>query len=145
MLCFAVVPTCGNYATCADCAVVDDCAWCGSAMTCMTVSEIFSKDCKGTVFEPPCPASFVSGKPRAFQQPVELVSSVDILFFWEPAANRVTGNLVVQRDPVFGGGHLKASGIRLVRVGLPVTSMPIILFFFFFLSYGPIDLRLQDR
>ena len=28
----------------------------------MTVSEIFSIDCRGTVFDLPCPTSFVGGK-----------------------------------------------------------------------------------
>lgn len=27
----------------------------------MTVSEIFSTDCRGTVFDLPCPTSFVAG------------------------------------------------------------------------------------
>ena len=64
---------------------VDDCAWCASAQRCMTVSEVFAEDCSGTVFDPPCPTSFVGD-------------------------NHVVGNLVVEADPVFGGGHLMTSG-----------------------------------
>lgn len=28
----------------------------------MTVSEIFSMDCRGTVFDLPCPTSFIAGE-----------------------------------------------------------------------------------
>ena len=51
----------------------------------MTVSDVFTHDCSGTVFDLPCPTSFVGD-------------------------NRVVGNLVVQADAVFGGGHVTASG-----------------------------------
>lgn len=32
----------------------------------MTVSEIFSVDCRGTVFDLPCPKSFVAGEGHVF-------------------------------------------------------------------------------
>ena len=51
----------------------------------MTVSEGFTEECRGMVFETPCPDSFV-------------------------AVNRVVGNLIVEEDPMFGGGHLSVSG-----------------------------------
>jgi hypothetical protein len=55
------IPTCETHTTCDGCAGIDDCAWCASEKKCMTVSDIFSRDCRGTVFELPCPASFVAG------------------------------------------------------------------------------------
>ena len=78
-------PKAARGARCSSCAEVDDCAWCASAQRCMTVSEVFAEDCSGTVFDPPCPTSFVGD-------------------------NHVVGNLVVEADPVFGGGHLMTSG-----------------------------------
>jgi hypothetical protein len=56
-------------------------------MKCITISDIFSNDdCQGgTVFELPCPASFV-------------------------AVNHVEGLLIVEPDPAFGGGELLVSG-----------------------------------
>ena len=80
-----IPPTCGEYDSCSSCASADDCAWCASENTCLTVSEVFSQNCRGTVFDVPCPASFVG-------------------------VNRVIGNLVVEQDPIFGGGHLEVSG-----------------------------------
>jgi hypothetical protein len=50
----------------------------------MPIEDIFSIDCQGTVFEPPCPTSFVS-------------------------ENRIRGNLKVTGDS-FGGGFLNVSG-----------------------------------
>ena len=78
-------PTCSELNDCNNCAIVDDCAWCASANKCMTVSEVFAKDCRGTVFDSPCPDSFVG-------------------------VNRVVGNLHVESDSVFGGGHFLVSG-----------------------------------
>ena len=51
----------------------------------MTVTDIFSQECHATVFDPPCPLSFVEDK-------------------------QVLGNLAVIADPMFGGGELNASG-----------------------------------
>ena len=60
------------------CAAMEDCAWCASEKKCMTVGEIFSTDCRGTVFDLPCPSSFI-------------------------AENRVVGNTIVEvrRDQTF--------------------------------------------
>ena len=43
-------------------------------------------DCRGTVFDPPCPSSFTR-------------------------EDRVVGNLAIDADPMFGGGHLLAAGL----------------------------------
>ena len=81
-----VEPTCSERLSCSECATVDDdCAWCSSQNACMTVADVFSKDCRGTVFDLPCPESFV-------------------------AVNRVVGNLVVESDTVFGGGYFQIKG-----------------------------------
>lgn len=61
---FLVVPNCGDYADCYGCASQEQCAWCASENLCTTISEAFSRDCRGLVFEPPCPNNFVSGKPN---------------------------------------------------------------------------------
>ena len=54
-------PRCSEYPECTSCAEDEDCAWCASEGACLTVSEIFSIDCRGTVFDLPCPTSFVAG------------------------------------------------------------------------------------
>jgi mucin-19 len=56
------VPQCEEYTHCSTCVEVEDCAWCASENQCMTVSDIFGHDCRGTVFDPPCPTSFVGGE-----------------------------------------------------------------------------------
>jgi hypothetical protein len=55
------VPNCEEYFDCSGCASQDQCAWCASENLCTTISEAFSRDCRGLVFEPPCPDKFVSG------------------------------------------------------------------------------------
>ena len=50
----------------------------------MTVTDIFNQDCKATVFDLPCPTSFVEDK-------------------------QVIGNLAVLADPMFGGGEFSAT------------------------------------
>ena len=55
------IPNCGDFTDCNGCALRDECAWCASEAVCTTVSEAFSKDCRGLVFEPPCPENYVSG------------------------------------------------------------------------------------
>jgi hypothetical protein len=97
------IPTCETHTTCDGCAGIDDCAWCASEKKCMTVSDIFSRDCRGTVFELPCPASFVAG----LCSPPYFYSVTTSYLLTE---NRVVGNLIVEPDPVFGGGHISASG-----------------------------------
>ena len=57
-----IIPNCENYLDCAGCASQDQCAWCASESLCTTISDAFSRDCRGLIFEPPCPDKFVSGK-----------------------------------------------------------------------------------
>lgn len=51
------------------------------------MSEIFEVEggCRGTVFDAPCPDSFIG-------------------------VNRVVGNLIVESDPTFGGGEFQVDG-----------------------------------
>jgi hypothetical protein len=56
-----VVPNCGGFLDCGSCAQKEACAWCASENSCVTISEAFSKDCGGLVFDLPCPDSYVSG------------------------------------------------------------------------------------
>lgn len=56
-----VVPSCGDFVDCVSCAVNDQCAWCASDNICTTIADAFTKDCRGLVFDPPCPSSYVSG------------------------------------------------------------------------------------
>jgi hypothetical protein len=61
---FPVMPVCHEYTAdgCSGCAGRDECAWCASQQKCMTVSEIFASNCRGQVFDLPCPESFVGGR-----------------------------------------------------------------------------------
>ena len=59
-----VRPTCSNFKSCGDCAASEECAWCASENRCTSVAEIFDTDCRGTVWSPPCPDSFVGGTKR---------------------------------------------------------------------------------
>ena len=59
-----VRPTCSNFKACGDCAASEECAWCASENRCTSVAEIFDTDCRGTVWSPPCPDSFVGGIKR---------------------------------------------------------------------------------
>ena len=63
-----------------------------SSGVCTTISEAFSRDCRGLVFEPPCPDQYV-------------------------ADNVIVGNLIVRADPTFGGGELNISGTGMVLDG----------------------------
>jgi hypothetical protein len=56
-----VVPNCGDYIDCFNCASQEQCAWCASENVCTTISEGFSKECGGLVFDPPCPNYYVPG------------------------------------------------------------------------------------
>ena len=82
-------PQCDDFRNCDSCAAAPECAWCASRSECLVVSEVFSSNpalaCRGTVFDTPCPASFVG-------------------------VNRVVGNLIISQDPVFGGGELRVAG-----------------------------------
>jgi hypothetical protein len=52
----------------------------------MTIEDIYSRDCRGTVFDGPCPDSWI-------------------------AEHKVIGMLTVEPDPSFGGGALKVAGV----------------------------------
>ena len=56
-----VRPTCSSFSNCTACAASDECAWCASENRCTSVAEIFDTDCRGTVWSPPCPDSYVGG------------------------------------------------------------------------------------
>ncbi len=84
-----VVPNCASSNSCASCALQSECAWCASDNVCTTISDAFSMDCRGLVFEPPCPESYVTD-------------------------NVIVGNLIVKADPSFGGGQLNVSGSQLL-------------------------------
>ena len=58
---FIEIPNCGGFLDCGSCAQKEACAWCASENICVTISEAFSKDCGGLVFDLPCPDSYVSG------------------------------------------------------------------------------------
>jgi hypothetical protein len=60
------VPNCEDYIDCSGCAMQDQCAWCASESICTTISDAFSRDCRGLIFEPPCPEKYVSGNCIAF-------------------------------------------------------------------------------
>jgi len=61
----AVAPMCEEQVACDGCAALSDCGWCGSQGKCLNVAELFSADCRGTVFDPPCPTNFVQGESTA--------------------------------------------------------------------------------
>ena len=90
-------PACEVHDACDACAGDSDCAWCASEGTCMTISSIFEHDCRGTVFDVPCPESFVT-------------------------TNRVMGNVVVEADPLFGGGEFTAAGFKIGALGTTLES-----------------------
>ncbi len=56
-----VIPACGTLLSCSDCAVHEMCAWCAKDDKCMTMEETFYKDCRGVVYDLPCPASYTPG------------------------------------------------------------------------------------
>lgn len=56
-----VIPECGTLNSCGECATHEMCAWCGNDDKCMTVEETFYKDCRGVVFDAPCPSTFTPG------------------------------------------------------------------------------------
>ena len=65
---------------------MEECAWCAAEESCVTLEDIYSRDCRGTVFDGPCPDSWI-------------------------AEHKVIGVLTVNPDPTFGGGGLKVGGI----------------------------------
>ncbi|ETV91112.1 hypothetical protein H310_14209 [Aphanomyces invadans] len=108
---------CDLLVDCTSCAVADSCAWCASKSLCLTVEDTYTAACRGTVFDPPCPATFV-------------------------ADNQVVGNLAVVADPVFGGGSLSVEGTRPLdknsyRTSVDATGVSVD-------SAGSIDLKAGD-
>jgi len=106
---------------CNGCAKQDHCAWCASENVCTTISEAFSKDCRGLVFEPPCPENYVAGKVilfRHFSSRFLFTSYVIIILMNSPHIpildNVIVGNLIVRADPTFGGGELNLTGMVLL-------------------------------
>lgn len=86
------IPNCQAYTNCQSCAAIDQCAWCASDNLCLTYAEAFDHDCRGLIFDPPCPVSYV-------------------------AENTIVGNLVIVPDPNFGGGRINISGSGLSEEG----------------------------
>lgn len=84
-------PRCSEYPECSTCAEDEDCAWCASAGSCMTVSEIFSIDCRGTVFDLPCPDSFVAGERQVVSRPRDsrLLTFRKTTVFWQEVTRSV--------------------------------------------------------
>ena len=82
-----VVPHCRDYSAggCGACAVHDECVWCASSNSCSSMAEALSSDCRGLVFDPPCPTAFVE-------------------------QNVIVGNLKLEGDPAFGGGEFTVDG-----------------------------------
>lgn len=78
-------PVCEDHRDCGGCVSDESCAWCASEQRCLDLSEIFTSDCHGTIFDAPCPAS------------------------WVPET-RVVGDFILEPDGLFGGGHLQSSG-----------------------------------
>ena len=62
ILIYLVIPNCADYVDCFGCAAQDQCAWCASENVCASISDAFTMDCRGLVFELPCPTNYVAGK-----------------------------------------------------------------------------------
>lgn len=58
------IPVCGEYIDCLSCAADKECAWCASANQCLTIGDAMSADCRGLVFDPPCPTNYIAGEQR---------------------------------------------------------------------------------
>ena len=54
------IPQCEELSSCGVCVDMDGCAWCASEQRCLTISEIFTTECEGSIFDAPCPSSPVS-------------------------------------------------------------------------------------
>lgn len=108
-----VDPQCSSRADCYECTIVDECAWCASEFACMTTEETFVNECRGTVYDLPCPESFI-------------------------ANNRIVGNLYVEPDSVFGGGELVVTGTTAdgddFGVEFTGDEMTVVFFYSFSLS-----------
>ena len=80
-----VLPNCDHFHTCTECAALDECAWCAAEDKCTTIAGVFNTNCRGTVFDLPCPGSFVENNVvvRARQLALGIPTAA--------AAGRVTG------------------------------------------------------
>ena len=75
------------HTACGTCAGADGCAWCGSTGVCVAESDAYAtlSQCRGVVFSPPCPPSFVD-------------------------TTTIEGNLIVIGDDALGGGNVHVEG-----------------------------------
>ena len=80
-----VESACEDRADCAGCVSEESCSWCASERRCMDMSEIFTSDCHGTIFDAPCPSSLIP-------------------------ETRIVGDFILEPDGRFGGGHLLSAG-----------------------------------
>lgn len=55
-------PECTKLTDCSSCAGTEECAWCASESSCMTIEATYTTNCRGTVFDAPCPNSYIGGK-----------------------------------------------------------------------------------
>ncbi|RLO13579.1 hypothetical protein DYB28_011993, partial [Aphanomyces astaci] len=124
-------PHCDRLVDCTSCAVADSCAWCASKSLCLTVEDTYTAACRGTVFDLPCPTTYVAdnqGTPLLlYHFDTRLITTL------------VVGNLAVVADPVFGGGGLVVQGPRpydndSYRTSVDAAGVSVD-------SAGPIDLR----
>ncbi len=80
------MPRCSDHSSsCGECTSFEECVWCASSNSCTSMSAALKSDCRGMVFDPPCPSVIVE-------------------------ENLVVGDLVVHADPVFGGGDFVTAG-----------------------------------
>jgi len=87
------VPDCGQFYDCGSCASREGCAWCGSENACTTTSDALARECRGSVYDLPCPDSFATD-------------------------NIIVGNVVVKPDATFGGGgFLNVTGFHRNEIG----------------------------
>ncbi len=104
---FSDAANCGDYVDCYNCATQEQCAWCASENVCYSLSEAFSKDCRGLIFEPPCPSNYIPGLGPLCMCPTQPYYHAHHFTLTD---NVIVGNLVVKADPTFGGGALNITG-----------------------------------
>ena len=56
-----VAPVCHDYLSCDGCTEHEECVWCASSDSCTSLPEALGSDCRGLVFDPPCPDTYVAG------------------------------------------------------------------------------------
>lgn len=79
-----VIPECGTLLSCNDCAQHEMCAWCAADMQCMTIEETFYKDCRGVVFDAPCPVSHTPGTTHNIVIMFVTYDNLNQLYFTKP-------------------------------------------------------------